>query len=115
MHDPDCIFCKIVRGEIPADVVYEDEDVLAFKDISPQAKIHTLIIPKVHIASLNELEDEHIALGGKLLKTAAKVAKLHGIDESGYRTVINTNADSGQVVFHVHVHVMGGQPLRKMG
>ena len=115
MHDPDCIFCKIVRGEIPADVVYEDDDVLAFKDISPQAKIHTLIIPKTHIPTLNALQEEHDALAGKLLRTAAKVAKIHGVEEDGYRTVINTNADAGQVVFHVHVHVMGGQPLRKMG
>jgi histidine triad (HIT) family protein len=105
----DCLFCKFVNGEIKPDTVYEDEDVLAFRDISPQAPIHVLIIPKRHIATLNDLEPEDEALIGKLFLAAKKVAKAEGIDEKGYRTVINCNKDAGQSVFHIHMHMMGGR------
>jgi histidine triad (HIT) family protein len=105
----DCLFCKFVSGEIKPDTVYEDEEVLAFRDISPQAPVHILIIPKRHIATLNDLEPEDEALIGKLFLTAEKVAKAEGIDEKGYRTVINCNKDAGQSVFHIHMHLMGGR------
>jgi histidine triad (HIT) family protein len=105
----DCLFCKFVNGEIKPDTVYEDEDVLAFRDISPQAPTHILIIPKRHIATLNDLEPQDEALIGKLFLTAKKVAKGEGIDEKGYRTVINCNKEAGQSVFHIHMHLMGGR------
>jgi histidine triad (HIT) family protein len=105
----DCLFCKFVNGEIKPDTVYEDEDVLAFRDISPQAPTHILIIPKRHISTLNDLEPEDGALIGKLFLAAKKVAKAEGIDEKGYRTVINCNKDAGQSVFHIHMHLMGGR------
>jgi histidine triad (HIT) family protein len=105
----DCLFCKFVSGEIKSDTVYEDEEVLAFRDINPQAPTHILIIPKRHIATLNDLEPEDEALIGKLFLTAKKVAKAEGIDEKGYRTVINCNKDAGQSVFHIHMHLMGGR------
>lgn len=105
----DCLFCKFVNGEIKPDRVYEDEDVLAFRDISPQAPTHILIIPKRHISTLNDLEPEDGVLIGKLFLAAKKVAKAEGIEEKGYRTVINCNKDAGQSVFHIHMHLMGGR------
>jgi len=106
-----CIFCKIVRKEIPAKIVYEDDDIMAFYDINPQAPIHVLVIPKKHISSLAEVQDEDLQLLGKLLLGASKVAKKLGISEDGYRVVINTNRDAQQTVFHIHVHVIGGRPM----
>ncbi|MDY0050568.1 MAG: histidine triad nucleotide-binding protein [Halothiobacillaceae bacterium] len=105
------IFMKIIRREIPARIVYEDDDVLAFHDIAPQAPVHVLIIPKTPIATLNELTDAQAALVGKLVLTAARLARELGIDESGYRLVTNCNADGGQTVFHIHLHLLGGRPL----
>ncbi len=106
-----CLFCRIVAGEIPADIIYEDDACLAFRDINPQAPVHVLIIPRQHIASLNEAEQSNeIALGGLLL-AAAHVAEKEKLSEAGYRTVINTGADGGQSVFHLHVHVLGGRRL----
>ncbi|MDD3608837.1 MAG: histidine triad nucleotide-binding protein [Halothiobacillaceae bacterium] len=105
------IFMKIIRREIPARIVYEDDDVLAFHDIAPQAPVHVLIIPKTPIATLNELADAQAALVGKLVLTAARLARELGIDESGYRLVTNCNADGGQTVFHIHLHLLGGRPL----
>ena len=107
----DTIFGKIARGEIPADLLYEDEDCLAFRDLSPQAPVHFLVIPRQSIATLNDAGPEDAALIGKLLLTAARVAQQLGIAQAGYRAVINCNAGGGQTVFHLHVHVMGGRPL----
>ena len=110
----DCIFCRIIKGEIPCDKVYEDKDLLAFNDINPAASTHILIIPKEHIPTLNDLSDDHEALAGKMLTVARKLAKESGVHASGYRTLVNTNADSGQEVFHLHMHVIGGRKLGKM-
>lgn len=108
----DCLFCKMVSGQIKLAKVYEDTDVLAFNDINPQAPVHMLVIPKKHIATLNDLSPEHAALVGQLFLAAAKIAKEAGVADSGYRTVMNCNADAGQSVFHVHLHVLGGRSLR---
>jgi len=102
----DCIFCKIVNGSIPAKKIYEDEDVIAFNDINPSARVHFLIVPKLHIESLASCEDQHQALLGKMLLLAPKLAKEQGL--AGFKTLINTGKDGGQLVFHIHVHVLGG-------
>lgn len=106
----DCLFCKMANGEIEPDVVYQDEAVLAFRDISPQAPVHILIIPKKHVATLNDLDDS--VLAGKLLATAIKLAKQEGLAEDGYRTVFNCNEKGGQEVFHLHMHLLGGRQMR---
>lgn len=111
----DCVFCKIVAGQIPSIKVYEDADVLAFKDISPQAPVHVLVIPKRHIRSVAELGESDAALLGRIFQGVQKVAAETGISSSGYRVVSNSGPDSGQVVFHLHFHVLGGAVLRKMG
>lgn len=111
----DCIFCKIVAGQIPSSKVYEDDQVLAFHDIQPMAPVHVLVIPKQHIASVNELHAEHAALLGNLFAAVQKVARELGVAETGYRTVTNTGKDSGQVVHHLHFHVMGGKQLGHLG
>jgi histidine triad (HIT) family protein len=108
----DTIFGKIARGEIPADLVYEDEDLVAFRDISPQAPVHLLIIPRKTIPTLNDAGPEDAELIGKLFLAAARVAREAGIAERGYRTVVNCNAAAGQTVFHLHLHVLGGRPLQ---
>ena len=105
-----CLFCSIVRREIPATLVYEDEDVIAFRDINPQAPTHVVIVPRDHVASLNDATDD--AQIGRMSLAAAKIARDQGIAESGYRTVVNTNGDAGQTVFHIHLHLLGG---RRMG
>jgi histidine triad (HIT) family protein len=105
----DCLFCRIVRREIPSPLVYEDSECVAFRDINPQAPTHVLVIPRRHVASLNDADDA--SLLGQLLLAAVEVAKQEGIAESGYRTVINTNKDAGQAVFHIHVHVIGGRRM----
>lgn len=106
-----CLFCQIVEKKIPARTVHEDEWSLAFDDINPQAPVHTLVIPKRHVATLQDCGDEDRLLLGRLLQTCAKVAKLKGLAESGYRVVTNTGADGGQTVFHLHLHVLGGRHL----
>ena len=106
---PDCLFCRIVRKEIPATIVAETEHCVAFRDINPQAPTHIVIIPREHVASLNEATDAELV--GRLSLLAADVARREGIAESGYRTVVNTNRDAGQTVFHVHLHLLGGRPL----
>jgi histidine triad (HIT) family protein len=111
----DCIFCKIVAGEIPASKVYEDEEVLAFEDISPKAPVHILIIPKQHQATLNEAGPDQGGLIGRIVLRAAELAKAKGISESGYRVLINCNRDAGQEVFHVHFHLLGGHRLLRLG
>lgn len=108
------IFKKIIDKEIPADIVYEDELVLAFKDISPQAPTHILVIPKKEIATVNDVTDEDEKALGRLFIVAAKIAKEQGIDESGYRLMVNVNKDGGQEVFHLHMHILGGRPLGPM-
>ena len=108
----DCLFCKMVSGSIKPNTIYEDNDVLAFNDINPQAPVHVLVIPKQHIATLNDLGAGHTVLTGKLVKAAAHIARETGIAESGYRLVMNCNADAGQSVFHVHLHLLGGRPMR---
>jgi len=107
----DCLFCKMVAGEIKPDTVYEDENVLAFRDISPQAPMHVLVIPKRHISTLNDLVEDDAQLVGQLTLAAAKVAEQEGVADSGYRTVMNCNADGGQTVFHIHMHVLAGRSL----
>ncbi len=105
----DCIFCKIINGEIPAKLIFQDEQCVAFSDINPQAPTHFLVIPREHFTSLNEMDEKHETLVGHLLKVGAKVARDLGIAESGFRTVINTGNDAGQTVFHLHVHILGGR------
>jgi len=107
----DCLFCKMVAGEIQPDVVYEDEHVLAFRDVNPQAPVHVLVVPREHIATLNDLTDDHAELVGRLYLAAKRVAEKDGIAERGYRTVINCNAEAGQSVYHVHLHVLGGRHM----
>lgn len=107
----DCLFCKMAAGEIKPDVVYEDSDVLAFRDINPQAPTHVLVIPKTHIATLNDLQPEQAALVGKLYLAARQVAEQDGIAERGYRTVMNCNREAGQTVFHIHLHLLGGRGM----
>jgi len=108
--DPKCLFCRIVAGELPADRVYEDDEVIAFKDIHPQAPFHCLIIPKAHVATLNDFSPEQGALLGRLLLTAKHIAGEHRLP--GYRVAMNVNREGGQVVFHAHLHVLGGRPLK---
>lgn len=103
------LFCKIIGREIKADIVYEDDDVLAFRDISPVAPVHVLVVPKRHIASLTEASETDVEVLGKILLAANKVAEQEGITDSGYRLIANTGPDAGQEIFHVHFHVIGGQ------
>jgi histidine triad (HIT) family protein len=107
----DTLFAKIVRREIPADIVYEDDDVLAFRDLNPQAPVHVLFIPKRAIATLDDAVDEDAALLGKLLLAAAAYARGQGLAKNGYRTVINCNEHGGQTVFHLHVHLLAGRQM----
>ena len=111
MAEQTCIFCKIAAGEIPAAKIFEDERAVVFRDINPQAPTHALVIPRAHVASLNEAGGADEALLGHLLLVAARVAREGGLAESGYRTVINTGAEVGQTVFHIHVHLLGGRAL----
>lgn len=105
----DCLFCKMVAGDIKTDIVFENDHILAFKDISPQAPVHILIIPKAHIDSLNDLNDTR--LGGEILEVAIILAKQLGIAEAGYRTVFNCNSNGGQAVYHLHLHLLGGRQM----
>lgn len=105
----DCLFCKIVRKEIPAKLVYDGDDCIAFRDIDPKAPVHVLVVPREHISSLNEASDP--ALIGRLAVVAAQIARQEGVAQSGYRTVFNTNRDAGQTVFHLHLHVLGGRSM----
>ena len=107
----DCLFCRIVARAIPAQIVFEDNDLLVFKDINPQAPLHALIIPKRHIATLNDLSPADDALVGSMFRRAAALAKEHGYSERGYRTVFNCNRDAGQTVFHIHLHLLAGRGL----
>ncbi len=112
MADADCLFCKIVAGEIPAAKIYENDRVIAFSDINPQAPFHALVIPRAHIATLNDLKAEHAELIGQLFLAAQAIAADGGFAADGYRTVVNCNAGAGQTVFHIHLHLLAGRPLR---
>ena len=107
----DCLFCKIIAGAIPGQLVFEDKDLVAFKDINPQAPLHVLIVPRQHIATLNDLGPNNDDLIGALVRRAAALAKQHGYSERGYRTVLNCNRDAGQTVFHIHLHLLAGRNL----
>lgn len=107
----DCVFCKIIKGEIPSDKVYEDEDILAFNDINPATPIHVLIIPKKHIENLMEFKPEDYKLMEKILETVQKVAKKMGVEEKGFRLIANCGPDSGQEVMHVHFHLLAGEKM----
>jgi histidine triad (HIT) family protein len=109
----DCLFCRIVRGEIPCRKVFEDDEVLAFHDINPVAPVHFMLVPKLHLATLAEAGDAHAALLGKMMLLAPKLAKEQGLD-NGFRTVINTGKGGGQEIFHLHVHVIGGGNIPPM-
>lgn len=106
-----CLFCRIIAGEIPASIVYQDDRLVAFRDINPQAPGHVLIIPRRHIATLNDLSGEDDALVGEMVRRAAAIARELGYSDRGYRTVFNCNAEAGQTVFHIHLHVLGGRKL----
>jgi histidine triad (HIT) family protein len=110
-----CLFCRIVNKALPADMVFEDDEMLAFRDINPQAPIHVLVIPRRHIATVNDLADDDAALVGRLVLRARAIAREMGIADDGYRLIVNCNADGGQTVFHLHVHLMAGRPLRGLG
>ena len=111
----DCIFCKIVAGEIPSAKVYEDDHVVAFNDIQPQAPVHVLVIPKKHMASVNDVTASDAPMLGSLFTAVQQIAREKGIAETGFRVVTNTGKNAGQVVFHLHFHVMGGKPLGHLG
>jgi len=106
-----CLFCKIIAREIPASIVYEDDRVLAFNDINPQGPTHVLVVPKRHIATLNDLAEGDDQIVGEMVRRAAAIAKDRGIDAGGFRSVFNTNRDAGQTVFHIHLHLIGGRGL----
>ena len=105
----DCLFCRIVRGEIPAKLVFEDDLCIAFRDVNPQAPVHLLVIPREHVASLNQATDANLV--GRLLLAGAAIAKQENVADDGYRMVINTNRGAGQTVFHLHAHLLGGRPM----
>lgn len=107
----DCLFCKILAGEIPADIIFESDDAIAFRDINPQAPTHALIIPRRHVATINDLEEGDAALVGNLFLAAKKIAADEGIAEAGYRVAMNCNEAAGQTVFHLHLHLLGGRQL----
>ena len=107
----DCLFCKIANGEIPAKIVYEDDQVLAFEDVNPQAPFHVLIIPRRHISTLNDVQEGDVALLGGLIRRAAQIAKDQGHAQDGYRTVFNCNRGAGQSVFHIHLHLLAGRSM----
>ena len=107
----DCLFCRLIAGEVPATFVFQDERLVAFTDINPQAPTHILIVARQHVGSLNELTPEHDGLVGEIIRRAAAIAKERHISEDGYRTVFNCNRAAGQTVFHVHLHLLGGRPF----
>lgn len=111
MSQPDCLFCKILSREIPAEIIYESELVIAFRDVNPKAPTHVLVIPRKHIATINDLEAGDQETVGSLYMAAQAIAQQEGIAEPGYRTVMNCNEAAGQTVFHIHLHVLGGRSL----
>ena len=115
MNPSDCLFCKIVNGEIPSTKLYEDDKILAFEDIYPVAPVHFLVIPKEHVATLDDVGKEHSEVLAHMLLKGAELARAKGIAEAGYRQVINCREQGGQVVFHLHLHIIGGRRMEKMG
>lgn len=111
MPNSNCLFCKILNGDIPADIIYESETAIAFRDINPQAPTHVLIIPRKHIATINDITDDDQALVGSLYSAAREIAAAEGFTEEGYRAVMNCNEGAGQTVFHIHLHLLGGRAL----
>ena len=111
MSDSDCLFCKILAGDIPADIVFESDDVIGFRDINPQAPTHVVIIPRRHIPTINDLESDDDATVGKLFLAAKEIAADEGLSDDGYRVVMNCNSAAGQTVFHIHLHLVGGRQL----
>ena len=111
----DCLFCKIISGEIKSDKVYEDNDLIAFKDINPKGPVHILFVPKKHYATLNDIPEKEWPLVAKIFSVIQKIAAELGVAQTGYRALINTNKDSGQEVFHIHWHLIGGKKLGPMG
>ncbi|MDR3442218.1 MAG: histidine triad nucleotide-binding protein [Legionella sp.] len=107
----DCLFCKIAQGAIPAAIIYEDSEIMAFRDLNPQAPKHLLVIPRQHIATINDAKEEHQALLGKMILGAQKIAQTEGLSETGYRLVFNINPDGGQTVYHIHLHLLGGRQM----
>jgi len=114
MGEPDCLFCKIIAGEIPSDMVYSDEHVIVIKDINPQAEVHLLVIPREHVVSLRELDESHDTLMAHIMRLLPKLAEEQGLSE-GFRTIINSGKGGGQVIFHLHVHLLGGNRLPGFG
>jgi histidine triad (HIT) family protein len=111
----DCVFCKIAKGEAPATIRYQDEEVIAFDDINPKAPVHVLIVPKDHIESSLDLTSEDDELVGKMTRVAVKIARKEGITDSGFKLIINTGQDAGQLVDHLHLHLLGGKTLNRLG
>lgn len=114
MGKSDCIFCKIAGGVIPSELLYESEDVVAFDDINPQAPVHVVIIPRKHYATTLEMSDNAPELFGSMFKAASEIARLKGVEESGFRLILNTKTDGGQEIFHVHMHLLGGEKIGPM-
>ncbi|HIG40118.1 MAG: histidine triad nucleotide-binding protein [bacterium] len=111
----DCLFCKIANRDIPSEIVYEDDHVVAFKDITPAAPVHTLIIPKKHISTINDIEIEDQPLVGHMILTAKQLAAENNLSEPGFRLIMNCNSEGGQTIFHIHLHLLGGRQLRALG
>ena len=111
MSEQDCLFCKILNGDIPADIVYESDSAIAFRDVNPQAPTHVLVIPRKHVATINDLNEEDQEIVGSLYLAAKDIARAEGISDEGYRAVMNCNEGAGQSVFHIHLHVLGGRAL----
>ncbi len=110
----DCIFCQIVEGKIPSKIVYEDDEMIAFDDIDPRAPVHVLVVPREHISTLNDMDASREGLLGRMVLAATGIAKERGVADSGYRILVNCNSDGGQVVFHLHLHIIGGRHLGPM-
>jgi histidine triad (HIT) family protein len=110
-----CLFCRIISGQLPSTIVFENDRIVAFKDVVPAAPMHVLIVPREHIATLNALESQHDSLVGEMVRTAAALAAAAGYADNGFRTVFNCNADAGQTVFHVHLHLLAGRRLSSPG
>ena len=110
-----CLFCNIVSRDIPADIIHEDDQVIAFRDVNPQAPVHVLIVPHRHISTVNDLTDKDQSLIGHMILTAGQIARQLGIDDSGYRLIMNCNQEGGQTVFHIHLHLLGGRQLTHLG
>ncbi len=111
----DCIFCKIAQGKAPADLVFQDDEVIAFRDISPAAPTHILVVPRQHIVNTSEVDDHSAPLVGRMVRVAAQIAREQGVEKSGYRLVMNTGPDGGQAVMHLHLHLLAGRRMRTLG